>query len=477
MYSACGSVQVMSKPNIFIFDSYKAQGNKLFFSYAYNNGLQFTETLELERTIDTVDSAVLNNVLFALHIALGMSYWKVYAPQQIEIRSGQLNKEQADFWDTVYTKGLGEFFYVNQIDFRGLVQFPFSATVTESAPTMQTSGSIVPLGGGKDSLLTATLLQSATDTDLHTFETFSVNSYPIIDQQAQRLERTHISVKRTIDPALLALNTQADVYNGHVPISVIYGLCGVLQAVMSGRKYVVLSNEASSNEGNVEYLGEEINHQWSKSLEFERAFQEYVHKYITPSITYFSFLRPLSELLVVHMLSRFAADKLDMVTSCNRNFRIAGAGTQRWCGACSKDASTFALFAGVAQVNDVVGIFEGQNLFNSPALLDTYRELLGVQDFKPFDCVGTIDEMRVAFFRAQTHGFADTAAMNMFREEVLPQMELHTVERNALGATYREEAPVIEHQLMTLSSEHAMPAEACTLLNNAFGSWERQTNQ
>lgn len=464
----------MTTPHTFIFDSYEADGKTLRFHYAYHNGPSFTETLELQTTVENVPQEVLEPLMLALHIALGMSYWKAYAPQLMELRSGQLTTEQAEFWNTVYTKGLGEFFFVNKIDFRNLVHFPAELEQTTEPTTMDTYGNIVPLGGGKDSLLTATILAGAKNEELQTLDTFSVNSYPIIEAQATRLGHNHLSIKRTIDPKLLELNAKDGIYNGHVPISVIYGLCSVLQAAVSNRRYVVLSNERSANEGNVDYLGEEINHQWSKSLEFERAFQDYIHNYITPSITYYSFLRPMSELLIVHLVSRFAEKHLETITSCNRNFRIAGPGERRWCGTCSKDASTFALFAAVGQKDAITELFEGQNLFDSEALLDTYRELLGVKDFKPFDCVGTVDEMQVAFYMAQKNGFEDTTAMNMYHEEVLPQIQLEPVERNSIGTEWTEDTPIAEKELMSLGAEHTMPTEAYELLANVYGIWDRQ---
>lgn len=64
--------------------------------------------------------------LFALHLAGGTSYYKTCCPKEIEVQSGKLNADQAAFWNTVYERGLGEFFYQNQIDFRKLIQFPIT---------------------------------------------------------------------------------------------------------------------------------------------------------------------------------------------------------------------------------------------------------------------------------------------------------------------------------------------------------------
>ena len=55
----------------------------------------------------------------------GISYYKAYIPQQIKILPKQLNQSQKEFFDKIYKNGLGEFFYINKIDFRELINFPY----------------------------------------------------------------------------------------------------------------------------------------------------------------------------------------------------------------------------------------------------------------------------------------------------------------------------------------------------------------
>src|SRR5579863_6390864 len=88
----------------------------------------FTETLlfPLSDEISNVPHELLEIILNNILLALGVSYYKIYCPKELVISNFTLTKEQAAFWNTVYTKGLGEFFYKNKIDFRGLIAFPFS---------------------------------------------------------------------------------------------------------------------------------------------------------------------------------------------------------------------------------------------------------------------------------------------------------------------------------------------------------------
>ena len=46
-------------------------------------------------------------------------------------------------------------------------------------------------------------------------------------------------------------------------------------------------------------------------------------------------------------------------------------------------------------VDSLTSVF-GSNLFDDPGLLDTLWQVTGLADEKPFDCIGTIDEVNLA---------------------------------------------------------------------------------
>ena len=69
---------------------------------------------------------------------------------------------------------------------------------------------------------------------------------------------------------------------------------GLYCAYLIGAENIVLSNESSANESNIE--GTSINHQYSKSFEFETDFNNYVEQNITKDIKYFSVLRAFNEM-------------------------------------------------------------------------------------------------------------------------------------------------------------------------------------
>lgn len=370
----------MAQPSSFIFKQIDvdAATGLVRFGYAvrfaddtektFEEQIRFTNTTE--DMWNAVPKKTLQKMLTNLHIACGVSYYKAYCPKKIEIDG--LAESEATFWNSVYTKGLGEFFFKNQIDFRGLVQFPSSEKSVETPETFeQKDRSLVPFGGGKDSLVSVELLKYAKKT----FALFMLNPVPLQLELAKKVGVNMILVERTLDPELLRLSKEGSVFNGHVPISTIYLFTSILAAALHDFKYVVFSNEASANIGNVEYLGEEINHQWSKSLEAEMLIRDHIQKTITEDITPFSLLRPFSELEITGDFIRHP-EYFPLFSSCNRNFAITEnrrlKGETPWCGECPKCAFVFLMLAAYLKPETLTPIF-GKNLFEDEKLLPTYR--------------------------------------------------------------------------------------------------------
>lgn len=394
--------------------------------YSFDGEVNFTERLEFpvdEATWGAADQAALDRAVSALHIMGGISYFKSYLPPAIV--GLKLDAGQAAFWNKVYESGLGEFFYRNEIDFRGLINFP----VTETEPggnvgptnTPLPERSLVPIGGGKDSLVTAELMREAGMD----FTLFSLrDAGPIADTSAV-VGRPRIVVERAIDPQLFALN-EAGALNGHVPITAYISFVTAVCAVLYGYKYLVFSLEKSANYGQILFHGMDVNHQFSKSEEFEAAFRDYMTKYIVGGIEYFSFLRPLNELKIAQMFAalpnfeQFAG----LFTSCNANFTIHERKSPvLWCGHCPKCAFVFLILAPFVERQKLLEIF-GQNLLDREDLLPLFEELLGLKNFKPFECVGTPEESRVALHLiSQKSEYADDLLIQQFHERYIDKWD------------------------------------------------------
>ena len=395
----------------------KLEKGEIFFHFGFTGekNVDFTEKISFPPTKNIIPEALLKSIFDNLMLILGISYWKLYCPKEIVIESNFLTKEQAEFWNTVYTKGLGEFFYKNKIDFRGLVKFPFNENaVSVSVNFPRKDRSLLGIGGGKDSIVSAELLkESGKQLDLVT------SGFPIQIEVAKVIGGKIINVFRQIDLKLLELNKEKGVYNGHIPVSVYYAFVLLLAAALFDYKYVLAGNEKSANYGNVEYLGEMINHQWSKSEEFEKLFQEYVRKFITPDIEYSSLLRKMTELQVVEKFVKYP-QYFKVFSSCNRNFTLLRSSSDefrkgKWCWRCPKCLFVFISLAAFLPKQEVLDIF-GKNLLEDKNLIPLFEELIGIRNFKPFECVGTPEEVREALRKIAEKGeFNETILMKHFK--------------------------------------------------------------
>lgn len=415
------------KNSIFEFTQYNflPEKKKITFSYAIHGvkeqTLRFTETVDLPRVplISEIPQSVLDALLRDLHLILGISYYKMFVPKAVK-HSYALTREQASFWNTVYQTGLGEFLYRNKLDPRRMARF--SATRGKKAQAVRIirkDRSLVGIGGGKDSIVTAELLKQHKHP-ITSFHVEAGRSSMIVDNVIKKVGVPKLLLRRNLDPQLLQGIPGA--YNGHVPVSLMTAFLGFFSALIYDYRYVVVSNEQSSNFGNITYRGITVNHQWSKSGECEALFQRYAEQNITPSIVYYSLLRPFHEIRIAKMFTEFA-DYFPIFSSCNRSFRITKQTQTLWCGECPKCAFVFLMLAPFISRKKLTGIF-GKNLLDDPSLIALYRDLLGVGTLKPFDCVGTFEESRVAFNVIQKK-YAKSAVVQALQGKISSSVEEH----------------------------------------------------
>ena len=148
----------------------------------------------------------------------------------------------------------------------------------------------------------------------------------------------------------------------------------------------------------------------------------YLNEFVTPDIQYFSLLRPWYELTIAKEFSNYH-QYYSVFSSCNRNFSTADPNIDNhWCGVCPKCVSVFLLFSPFIPKDQLIQIF-GKNLFTDQKLTDIYRGLLGLTKIKPFECVGTVAETRLALYLTwQKKDYQDSLVMKMFEKEILPKL-------------------------------------------------------
>ncbi len=367
---------------------------KVIFKYSLDEKISFQETFVFDfEWTKKIPKSMLEKALLGLWIMAGISYFKTYLPPKIKIKKFSLTRSQAQFFTKTYTLGLGEFWYQNNINPKDKINFPYHSSLPQtSSEKTSFQGNLVLIGGGKDSITTAEILKSQNED----FETLTIGNYVFFDTMLKKIDKTHLTIHRKLDLKLKEINAQG-AFNGHVPISAILAFTSIIVAILRGRKNTILSNESSANNENTKAFGININHQYSKSLEFEQDFQNYVRENISSDINYFSFLRPLSELKIAEVFCKNWFKKYQKhFASCNKNFVISNKNKKfSWCGQCPKCAFVFLLFSPFLTRQEVNNIFE-KDLLKDKNLKKTFQELAGIKGQKPFECVGEVSEIQEA---------------------------------------------------------------------------------
>ncbi|HRR78169.1 MAG TPA: hypothetical protein P5191_15420 [Ruminococcus sp.] len=341
--------------------------------------------------ITVKDDPVFERLAFSMGMAEAVSYWKATCSPKVRVECGELSDEQIQWWKKLWFLGLGEFFYVNGIKTdrdsfvdiisAGKISFP------EKPSQRSLSGCLVPIGGGKDSALT---LETLTQAGMKC-RCYAINKRCSISgtvTAAGLPETALITAKRNFDRSLIPLNQQGYL-NGHTPFSSIVAFSAEITAYLNGLEYIVLSNEASANESTVS--GQEVNHQYSKSFEFERDFHEYEERFLRTGIYYFSFLRPLAEFQIAKM---FVSHRkyLPVFRSCNLGSKVS---PDIWCGECPKCLFVALILSPFLSREELCDIF-GRDMLGDSNMKEYFIELIGQSEHKPFECVGSIDEVNLA---------------------------------------------------------------------------------
>ncbi|MEV5767093.1 hypothetical protein AB0L34_21370 [Micromonospora sp. NPDC052213] len=387
----------LRRMDAFTFPSYSIDlsTGEVLFDYALTgpDGEQrFTEVITLPLpdappSDETV--AALGRVLELLHVVAGVSYYKAAAPPRV-VLPAPLGAAATELVTAIYTKGLAEYAYRNQLP-HVLELRPEVPAGTVSPARVYDDSDRRPLsavGGGKDSIVSLEALRRAGFDPVP----FSVNPNHVIVSVNEASGLTPLAARRRIDPVLFELNA-AGALNGHIPVTAINSLIAVATAVLHGLGPVVMSNERSASDPNLVWNGHEINHQWSKGVEAEGLLRAALAEHAGLTEPYFSLLRSLSELHIARLFAEI--DRYDdVVTSCNAAFKLRDA-SERWCRDCPKCRFVFLAMAPFMSRGRITHIFGG-DLLADPAQVPGYRELLGVDGHKPFECVGEVEESVVA---------------------------------------------------------------------------------
>ena len=362
-------------------------------------------------TDDPSLNQLLDRALFLAFILIGTSYYKAHPTTEVKLDL-PLDEWQAGFFNKVYQEGLSQFAFQNGLTRDHLAHFHAKPGYQAPPTILFKGGGILGLqSGGKDSLLTAALLEEK-QTRFYPWYVSSAadRSHPaVIDHLVTH--QAALVAHRQIDLTHLE---QTGGLNGHVPVTYILKSLAVIQAILTGQNTILTSIGQEGNEPHAMVGDLPVNHQWSKTWEAELLFAEYVHRYLTEGIQIGSTLRSLSELKIAELFIRKCWIQYGFsFSSCNTaNYKQGNdTTTLRWCGECAKCLNTYILFSPFLAPPALQALFGDRDLYlitkdTKPEILQTFRGLLGVDNvMKPFECVGTIEELRAAYQMRQP-GFA-----------------------------------------------------------------------
>ena len=350
-----------------------------------------------------------------------------------------------DLWSTVFRRVWGQWRYEH-----GFAEYEGPTIIGGPAPAdpplAVEAGDAVLLfcGGGKDSLVAARVLEEA-DVPYASYA-YSHSTYgppgpqhALIDGLLDHLRPTE-RLRHWVYDDLLDVPVQRlapdlgvrSVTAAETPASLFGAL---LVAVARGYTGLVLAHERSADAANLvwERTGEEVNRQWGKSLQAERLLRDYVHEELVAGVSYSSVLKPVHDVLIFRALAE-SVDAVPATHSCN----VA----KPWCLRCAKCAYVWLGYQAFLSPAVNRATFGDRNLLDDPANQVWFEQMLGLADHTPFECIGQVDEARLAFELLRRRGVTGTA-MRMYDDRVA-----------------RVDADRLYAELIAVAPEHhAMPVE------------------
>ena len=391
----------------FIFEDYSfdPEISVAQFHYSFDGQRHFTERINFKGVIpnqigDPVNKIMLDRALQLSFYLVGTSYYKTFPTKKIRFKKAQPDMWQSEFLQKVYTEGLSQFMFENNLSLDDIAQISGEGD-SKNQMSYAGEGMIALQSGGKDSLLLATLLEEQK-TKYTPWYISSNDIHPgVLDFLNEELQ----TVQRQIDIKSLKQAEEDGGLNGHVPVTFIVLSYALIAAIVQNKKTILVAIGAEGGEAH-EHIGSlPVNHQWSKTWQAEELFAKYVSDYISSDLQVGSPLRGFSELKIAELFVEHAWEKFGQsFSSCNRaNYQQGSDNAElKWCGECPKCANSYLLFAPFVQPKELQSLFGGQDLFAKPLLTQTFKGLLGIDGvMKPFECIGEVEELRLAYHMAR----------------------------------------------------------------------------
>lgn len=300
---------------------------------------------------------------------------------------------------------------------------------------------LVSCGGGKDSLLCMQLMNKSnisfsTIQYSHTIYGEANHQNKMIQTLSEACNSKHTHTLNNYETfmneeILKDYQSIKTLCNAETPNGVFQCIPLCLQY---GYKYLIVGHENSADDPNFmwkisEDRIEPVNHQWGKSLEAELLLFNYIQQYFSPDIHFFSILKPINDYLIMKSLQPYESF-LSLTHSCN----IA----KPWCKKCPKCAYVWTCFLAYFNENVIYDIFK-ENPFDKEELYETFLEMMGAKGHKPFECIGEIDETRLALYYCLQKGLKGKVLnyfSGQYKDEISEQLSTLLSKYNQISSNH-----------------------------------------
>ncbi|WP_016953061.1 hypothetical protein [Anabaena sp. PCC 7108] len=358
------------------------------------------------------------------HIALfeGMKLCSLFPEYyDISVIAEYLEHPVLDLFVTIYQGVFGQHWYENNITNYQQPEIIYSQKLGISQTTNILGDNqtiLAGCGGGKDSIVAMKMLEEAGIPFASMQYSHSVYGkadfqHELISQvleSVQPLQKHQISIfdDFTEFPFLkLYFPENSGITAPETPVSIFESLILMLD---KGYNYLCLAHEKSANTGNLFWddIDKEVNHQWGKGLAAEQILDQFIQENLLTNFKYFSLLQPIYDFRIFQNFSKYP-EFIPKIHSCNVQ--------KPWCKKCPKCAYVWLGMMAFSQQSIVDKVFKN-NLFDDVDLLPTFREMVGLGEHTPFECIGEIEESWLFMKRCLEKGSTGTA-LDMFAEEIL----------------------------------------------------------
>jgi hypothetical protein len=384
--------------------------DELHFSTSY-----WYDTVDFDELDERYGAALMRVVEFHI-LAFEANKAASLAPDTIDFGpyADLVTDEFWDLWETIFHNVWGVWRFENDLPDYRLSRPDLPARGPRASPVTVVPGrteTLMLCGGGKDSLVGMSLLEGGGvdyDAFVYSHSTYGRGSHQhdLIDGLLRhcahrRLHRGWV-IDDAIDSPAALVHPELGIERMIAAETVSSYWTALPVALQHGYTQVALGITKSTDEHNLTWdrTGEDINYLWGMSSRAEELLHDYIRTHLVSNVAMFHILRPMYDITVFTLLN----DRLDAVPDTHSCAQI-----KPWCCRCAKCIYVWMNYVAWLPESVVADTFS-LNLFDLPENRTILRKMLGLESYKPTDCVGTVSEARLAFLLCRRKGVGGITA-------------------------------------------------------------------